>query len=206
MRDARIGRVVAASLHDAIATLLPSRLEFYEAWLSPAALVHGRVPPSAVLAVLSFLRQDHDQYRAVAEYAGESAADWSVGTPSRSRDRFVRLLPARWRSRRALTRARQLVRQTHEASRLTGRLSRGRGVLEIVASPFCDARQKSATPACWFYAAALRRLLEWEQVDARVDIERCRAMGDATCACRVELAGPLRQRRPRIGALEGLEA
>ena len=32
--DARIGRVLVASLHQAIADVLPDRLEFYENWLT----------------------------------------------------------------------------------------------------------------------------------------------------------------------------
>jgi len=43
MSDARIGRVVVASLHQAIADALPTRLEFYESWLSAAGLRAGTV-------------------------------------------------------------------------------------------------------------------------------------------------------------------
>src|SRR5262249_8459046 len=38
MSEARIGRVLVASLHQAIADLLPTRLEFYENWLNVAGL------------------------------------------------------------------------------------------------------------------------------------------------------------------------
>jgi hypothetical protein len=38
MTESRIGRVLVASLHQAIADLLPTRLEFYENWLNVAGL------------------------------------------------------------------------------------------------------------------------------------------------------------------------
>ena len=43
MIEAGIGRLLVASLHQAIADLLPTRLEFYEAWLNPAGLRDGRI-------------------------------------------------------------------------------------------------------------------------------------------------------------------
>ena len=36
MNDAGVGRLLVASLHQGIADMLPTRLEFYEAWLSPS--------------------------------------------------------------------------------------------------------------------------------------------------------------------------
>jgi hypothetical protein len=35
MDDSGVGRLLVASLHQSIAEELPSRLEFYEAWLHP---------------------------------------------------------------------------------------------------------------------------------------------------------------------------
>ena len=43
MSESRIGRVLVASLHQAIADLLPTRLEFYENWLNVAGLREGRL-------------------------------------------------------------------------------------------------------------------------------------------------------------------
>ena len=43
MNDAVVGRLLVASLHQAIADLLPTRLEFYEAWLNPGGLREGRI-------------------------------------------------------------------------------------------------------------------------------------------------------------------
>jgi hypothetical protein len=76
MNDAGVGRLLVASLHQGIADLLPSRLEFYEAWLNPAGLREGRIGLAPLAAVLSFLRQEGELYRLVAARAGEYSAEW----------------------------------------------------------------------------------------------------------------------------------
>ena len=58
MIEAGIGRLLVASLHQAIADLLPTRLEFYEGWLNTAGLRDGRIGLAPLAAVLSFLRQE----------------------------------------------------------------------------------------------------------------------------------------------------
>ena len=63
MTDSGVGRLLVASLHQGIADLLPSRLEFYEAWLNPAGLREGRIGLAPLAAVLSFLRQEGEVYR-----------------------------------------------------------------------------------------------------------------------------------------------
>ena len=62
MTEAGIGRVLVASLHQAIADLLPGRLEFYENWLNPTGLRNGTIGLAPLHAVLSFLRQDDHVY------------------------------------------------------------------------------------------------------------------------------------------------
>src|ERR671918_383445 len=79
MNEAGIGRLLVASLHQAIADLLPTRLEFYEAWLNPTGLRDGRIGLAPLAAVLSFLRQEGEQYTLVAARAGEYTAEWWVG-------------------------------------------------------------------------------------------------------------------------------
>ena len=44
MNEAGIGRLLVASLHQGIGDLLPTRLEFYEAWLNPSGLRDGPLP------------------------------------------------------------------------------------------------------------------------------------------------------------------
>ena len=43
MRDAGVGRVLLASLHQGIADILPTRLGFYESWLHAKGLLNRRV-------------------------------------------------------------------------------------------------------------------------------------------------------------------
>ena len=60
MREPRIGRLVIAALHQAIAEALPLRLEFYENWLKPLGLLkEGKhIGPAPFSAALSFLRRE----------------------------------------------------------------------------------------------------------------------------------------------------
>ena len=62
MSEPRIGRVLVASLHQSIADLLPTRLEFYENWLNVSGLREGTIGLAPLSAVLSFLRTEGDAY------------------------------------------------------------------------------------------------------------------------------------------------
>src|ERR1700733_13464487 len=78
MRQAGIGRVLVASLHQGIADILPTRLAFYENWLNPEGLREGTIGLAPLYAVLSFLRQEGDAYQIITTRAGEYAAEWTV--------------------------------------------------------------------------------------------------------------------------------
>src|SRR5688572_7940841 len=80
MNDAGVGRLLVASLHQGIADLLPTRLEFYEAWLNPTGLREGKIGLAPLAAVLSFLRQEGEPYRLIAARAGEYSAEWLVAS------------------------------------------------------------------------------------------------------------------------------
>ena len=58
MREAGIGRVLVASLHQGIADILPTRLAFYENWLNAEGLREGTIGLAPLFAVLSFLRTE----------------------------------------------------------------------------------------------------------------------------------------------------
>ena len=125
MSEPRIGRVLVASLHQAIAELLPDRLEFYENWLSVAGLREGTIGLAPLHAVLSFLRGEGEIYAQVVARAGEYAAEWTVnGLPALER-RVLRTLPLRLRTRAALRTARALV--TRDLSRLAGDRAHAQG-------------------------------------------------------------------------------
>src|SRR5580765_7117855 len=125
MTEARIGRVLVASLHQAIADVLPNRLEFYENWLSVSGLREGTIGLAPLFAVLSFLRTEGAAYEQITARAGEYAAEWTVNNLSPLARRFVRALPPSLRTRGALRTARSLVRETYPGSRAIVRLKRG---------------------------------------------------------------------------------
>ena len=54
--------MLVASLHQAIADILPTRLAFYENWLNADGLREGTIGLAPLYAVLSFLRQEGDAY------------------------------------------------------------------------------------------------------------------------------------------------
>ena len=78
MREAGIGRVLVASLHQGIADTLPQRLSFYESWLHAEGLRDGTIGLAPLYAVLSFLRQEGAPYETITRSAGEYAAEWTV--------------------------------------------------------------------------------------------------------------------------------
>ena len=94
MIEAGIGRLLVASLHQAIADLLPTRLEFYEAWLNPTGLRDGRIGLAPLAAVLSFLRLEGAPYRLVAARAGEYSAEWWVADMPAYKRTVIRSAPA----------------------------------------------------------------------------------------------------------------
>src|SRR5262245_16083112 len=102
MRDARIGRILVASLHQAIADILPMRLGFYENWLSVGGLRDGTIGLAPMYAVLSFLRQEGDAYAAITSRAGTYAAEWTLESLPATRRTLIRTAPRWLRSRMVL--------------------------------------------------------------------------------------------------------
>jgi len=181
MTDAGIGRLLVASLHQAIADLLPTRLEFYEAWLNPANLRDGRIGLAPLAAVLSFLRQEGEAYRLVTARAGQYAAEWTVGDMPPYRQRVLRAVPRALRVYLVMRVARAMVRRTYTGSRAIVRWRQDRGAVDIRGSLFCEVRDRVPQPLCEFYASAIRQLMEEFDVDVDVDTEQCRATGAGQC-------------------------
>lgn len=177
MSEPRIGRVLVASLHQAIADVLPNRLEFYENWLSVAGLREGTIGLAPLFAVLSFLRTEGTAYAEITARAGEYAAEWTVGDLSPLERRFIRALPASLRTRAALRTARALVRETYPGSRAIMRLKRGTASIDLRGSLFCEVRETSILPLCGFYASAIARVLQQFALRADAQVTECRAAG-----------------------------
>jgi hypothetical protein len=181
MNDAGVARLLVASLHQAIADLLPTRLEFYESWLNPAGLRDGRIGLAPLAAVLSFLRQEGEPYRLIAARAGEYAAEWTVGSLPGIERKLLAIAPPPIRTRLVMRLARRMVRSTYGGSRALVKWRKGRGAVDIRGSIFCEVRDPVEQPLCEFYASAIRRLLYLFELDADVGTERCRASGGGQC-------------------------
>jgi predicted hydrocarbon binding protein len=170
-----------ASLHQAIADVLPSRLEFYESWLNPAGLREGRIGLAPLAAVLSFLRQEGDAYGLVAARAGEYAAEWTVaGLPSFRRS-IIRATPLALRTRLVMRLARTMIRTTYSGSTGVVRWTRDRGAVALRGSLFCEVREQVEQPLCQYYASAIRRTMHLFEVEVDVATEQCRATGAGEC-------------------------
>ena len=187
MNDSGVGRLLVASLHQGIADLLPSRLEFYESWLHPSGLREGRIGLAPLAAVLSFLRQEGEAYRLVAGRAGEYSAEWTVAELPAFERTCVRAMPDPIRLRLVTRIARRMVRQTYGGSRALVRWRKGRGSVDIRGSIFCEVRDASEQPLCEFYAAAIRRLMHLFNIEVDVDTDRCRAAGGSQCLMSVQV-------------------
>lgn len=177
MSEPRVGRVLVASLHQAIADVLPMRLEFYENWLSPNGLRDGTIGLAPLSAVLSFLRSEGPAYRETTSTAGRYAAEWTVrGLPAVER-RLIGVLPARMRARAALRIARSLVRETYPGSRAIVSLRSNTASIDLRGSLFCEVRAASAMPLCGYYSTAITRVLQLLAVGAEGQVLECRATG-----------------------------
>jgi hypothetical protein len=181
MPEARIGRVVVASLHQAIGDVLPQRLEFYESWLNTHGLREGTIGLAPLLAVTSFLRTEGRVYGEIVSQAGEYAADWSVSSMSPFKRRLYLLMPGWLRTRLALGVARDLIKESYPGSKALTRIRRGTVTIDLRGSLFCTVRQTAASPLCGFYSAAAVRILKLFNLPAEPHSATCRAVGDAGC-------------------------
>jgi hypothetical protein len=176
-----IGRVLVASLHQAISDAMPQRLEYYEHWLGPMGLKDGRNGLAPLAAVLSFLRQEgRPRYDDVMTRAGQASAEWHLSEDAVG-VRLARALPPAFRRRLALGRSRRLVRAAFRPAVARVDARRGHGHMELDGSVFCAMRDPWPWPTCTYFAAAVERHLVLCGASARVEIARCRATGAGRC-------------------------
>ena len=187
MREAGIGRVLVASLHQGIADILPTRLNFYENWLNSEGLREGTIGLAPLYAVLSFLRQEGEAYQMITTRAGEYAAEWTVQSMPALKRGMIKAAPVWLRTRMLLRLARHLVRDTYQGSRAIPKLRRGTANIDLRASVFCSVREPVGYPLCGFYAAAFSRLLSLFDVAARTEVVACRGTGEPTCLLQVAI-------------------
>ena len=189
MREAGIGRVLVASLHQGIADILPTRLGFYENWLNAEGLREGTIGLAPLYAVLSFLRQEGAAYNLITTRAGEYAAEWTVESMAPLRRSMIRAAPLWLRRRMLLRLSKRLVRDSYRGSRAISRLRRGMASVDVRASIFCTVREPVPHPLCGFYAAAFTKMMAMFNVGARAEVVACRGTGGQKCVLKVALNG-----------------
>jgi len=187
MRDAGVGRVLLASLHQGIADILPTRLGFYESWLHAEGLRDGTIGLAPLYAVLSFLRQEGQPYATITTSAGEYAAEWTVQSMGSFERSFLRAAPNWLRNRLVLRLAGRLVRASYRRGSLGFKLRRNIATLDLRGSVFCDVRDPVDHALCGFYTAAFARLFALFNVAATIGITSCRATGGRACTMTVTI-------------------
>ena len=178
MVDAGIGRLLISSLHQGIADITPSRLEFYEEWLSPEGMRDGRIGLAPLGAVLSFVhREEAPANFDIVSRAGRYAADWTYDDVTGLRRWFIQQLPTSLRTRAALGLGRRLSLATVRESKIKTRLRGSDGEVDIHSALFDQLRDPASIPMRAFYASAFARLLAHCAIDADVHVhtERARA-------------------------------
>jgi hypothetical protein len=187
MTEARVGRLLGACLHGAIAERLPDRVEFYEHWLGPDGLGDGNIGLAPISAVLGFLRTEPGAYDVVTSRAGELAASWTVASLSQGRRRAIGWLPRLWRARAALRVGAGIVRNLQSTSRAATRVRRTSARIEIVRSPFCVVRGRQSAPLCAFYVGMAVETLRQFGIAAAGRVAGCRAVGAPACLVVLQL-------------------
>jgi len=190
MREAGIGRVLVASLHQGIADIIPNRLAFYENWLNAEGLRDGTIGLAPLYAVLSFLRREGEIYQAITARAGQYAAEWTVQSMAPAQRTMIRAAPPWMRRRILIGMASRLVRRSYRGSRAITKVRRGTASIDVRASIFCTVREPVPEPLCGFYAAAFTRLLALFDIGAHTDVIMCRGTGETSCRFEVALNGP----------------
>lgn len=188
MRDPGVGRVLVASLHQAIGEQLPTRLGFYESFLNPDALRGGTVGMAPLLAVVSFLRLEGSHYEPIVAAAGAYAAEWTVASMSPFERRAIRSSPAWLRTRLVLRLAGRLVADSADKSRTVWRVRQGTAHVELHGSVFCAVREPVASPLCGFYLAVHETLLKRFDLPVLPSVAQCRATGAGHQECLLTLA------------------
>ena len=202
MREAGIGRVLVASLHQAIADILPTRLVFYENWLHAEGLREGTIGLAPLYAVLSFLRQEGDAYHLITRRAGEYAAEWTVASMAPMPRALIKASPVFLRRHLLLGLARKRVRNSYTGSRAIARVRRGTARVDVRASIFCSVREPVSQPLCLYYASAFTKLLQLFGLKTEAEVVACRGTGEASCV--LSMALPTRMAAQPDGEVEAV--
>jgi hypothetical protein len=200
MTEARVGRLLAACLHQAILDQLPQRIEFYEHWLHSEGLRDGNIGLSPMIAVIGFLRTEGEAYDRVVARAGELAAEWSIASLSGVKRRFILSLPRPLRVRAALGVAKGIARSIFSATKASSRVRRREARLSIKASLFCDVREEQRMALCGFYRGVAVTTLAAFGMPATGRVESCHAIAEGPCVIALELVSTQAASDPAMAA------
>jgi hypothetical protein len=189
MPEARIGRLLAPCIHQAILDLMPQRVEFYEHWLNSESLRDGSLGLAGTTAVLGFLRTEGQRYDAIMTRAGRLAVEWTLDGMSPARRRSIMWLPRWVRARIALRLAGDVVRSICSTSRLSSRVRRGRAHVTVHGSVFCTVRERQMLPLCAFNLAVAIETLVRLGVPAQGDAIGCLAVNGGACTAVIDISG-----------------
>ncbi len=200
MTEARVGRLLAPCLHQAILDQLPQRLEFYEHWLHSEGLRDGSIGLAPMIAVLGFLRTEGAAYDAVVSRAGFLAAEWTIASMSPLERRMIGWLPRPFRARAALGVVRRIVGAICSATKASSRVGRRTAEVSIKSSLFCDVREHQAAPLCGFYRAVVLGTLGALGVPAEGRVSHCHAVEGGACVLTIDFYGAHVAADPAIAA------
>lgn len=191
MSEDGIGRVLVASLHQSIAEHLPTRLGFYENWLSAEKLRDGAIGLAPLYAVLSFLRQEGSAYERITARAGQYAAEWTVESMPALRRSVIRRAPLWLRARLVMRIVNQIVRSSYHESRAVVSIRRGTATVDVRASVFCVVREPVEQPLCTYYASVCTRLLALFDLETEARVVACRGTGERSCILTMAVSKPM---------------
>ena len=179
--DAMVERVLLASLHQAIAEVLPARLEFYEKWLKAPELHSPELDAASFTAMLGSLRNEGDASDLVISRAGQHAAARSFEKLFVLKRAYLRVLPRRMRARRAVRLVVAILPTLYPETRVDMIQRGGTIFIGIDGSPFCAVRGRAIHPSCDFYSSAIETFLKRFKLHPAVRVSRCRASGSKSC-------------------------
>ena len=188
MSEARIDRLLAAALHQAIADLLPMRVEFYEGYLRPRGWREDAVNLAPVTAVLSFLRHEEPgTYDAVMVHAASYASTWWLARQPWHVRAAGTLLPLPMRLSQVGRLARQHFEQSYRGTKVKQRVRTRQLELEVRGSIFCSSREHAHEPHCRYYLAFVEALLARDAFAREGRVVACRALGGECCTIRLDV-------------------
>ena len=187
MTEMPLGRLLAASLHQALMDELPQRLDFYEHWLHSEGLRDGSIGMAPMSAVVGFLRAEGEPYGRVVARAGTLAADWWVESLPATRRRFIGWLPRPLRIRAALKVAAEVARSVNSESQVSRRVRGASATVRLTSSVFCSVRESQPLPLCGFYVALVVQTLRHFGIAAAGRSEQCKAVDGTSCVLALDV-------------------